>query len=39
MATEFLPVTGVTSEELAKAALVSSLADETPEGRSIVALR
>ena len=38
MATEFLPVTGVTSEELAKAALVSSLADETPEGRSIVAL-
>ena len=38
MATEFLPVTGVTSEELAKAALVSSLGDETPEGRSIVAL-
>src|SRR6201993_4844887 len=35
-ATDFLPVTGVTSEELADAAQLSSLADETPEGRSIV---
>src|ERR1700733_4394822 len=32
----FTPVTGVTSEELADAAQLSSLADETPEGRSIV---
>jgi potassium-transporting ATPase ATP-binding subunit len=38
MATEFLPVPGVTVDELAAAALASSLADETPEGRSIVAL-
>ncbi len=38
MATEFLPVTGVLPRDLAEAALVSSLADETPEGRSIVAL-
>ncbi|HEX9167994.1 MAG TPA: potassium-transporting ATPase subunit KdpB [Roseiarcus sp.] len=38
MATEFLPVNGVRSEDLAAAALVSSLADDTPEGRSIVAL-
>ncbi len=38
MATEFLPVPGVGVDELAAAALVSSLADETPEGRSIVAL-
>ena len=38
MATEFLPVTGVLPRNLAAAALVSSLADETPEGRSIVAL-
>jgi potassium-transporting ATPase ATP-binding subunit len=35
-ASEFVPVTGVTSEELADAAQLSSLADETPEGRSIV---
>jgi K+-transporting ATPase ATPase B chain len=35
-ASEFIPVTGVTSEELADAAQLSSLADETPEGRSIV---
>src|SRR5277367_6422709 len=35
-ASEFIPVTGVTSEELADAAQMSSLADETPEGRSIV---
>ncbi len=37
-ATEFKPVTGVSVEELAEAALQASLADETPEGRSIVAL-
>ena len=38
MATEFLPVDGVTQTELAEAALLASLGDETPEGRSIVAL-
>jgi potassium-transporting ATPase ATP-binding subunit len=38
MATEFLPVNGVRAEDLAAAALASSLADDTPEGRSIVAL-
>ena len=37
-AAEFIPVTGVTAEELANAAQLSSLADETPEGRSIVVL-
>jgi K+-transporting ATPase ATPase B chain len=37
-ATEFLPVNGVTEAELADAAQLSSLADETPEGRSIVVL-
>ena len=37
-AVEFLPVTGVTDAELAEAALLSSLADETPEGRSVVVL-
>ncbi len=37
-ATELLPVDGVTDDELAEAALLSSLADETPEGRSIVEL-
>jgi K+-transporting ATPase ATPase B chain len=37
-ATELLPVDGVPADELAEAALLSSLADETPEGRSIVAL-
>ncbi len=37
-ATEFLPVTGVTEAELADAAQLASLADETPEGRSIVVL-
>lgn len=37
-ATEFIPVDGVTAEELADAAQLSSLADETPEGRSIVIL-
>src|SRR5579863_8487328 len=37
-AVEFLPVDGVTTEDLAEAAQLSSLADETPEGRSIVVL-
>ena len=37
-AAEFLPLPGVTVEELANAAQLSSLADETPEGRSIVVL-
>jgi K+-transporting ATPase ATPase B chain len=37
-AVEFLPVKGVTNEELADAAQLSSLADETPEGRSVVVL-
>ncbi len=38
MATEFIPAEGVKVEELAEAAMLSSLADETPEGRSIVDL-
>ncbi|MBV8359768.1 MAG: potassium-transporting ATPase subunit KdpB, partial [Deltaproteobacteria bacterium] len=38
LATEFIPVGGVTTEELANAAQLASLADETPEGRSIVVL-
>ena len=37
-ASEFLPVNGVSVEELADAAQLSSLADYTPEGRSIVVL-
>ena len=37
-ATEFVPLPGVTEAELADAAQLSSLADETPEGRSIVVL-
>ena len=37
-AVEFLTVDGVTESELADAAQLSSLADETPEGRSIVVL-
>ena len=37
-ATEFLPASGVRAEELANAAQLASLADETPEGRSIVVL-
>jgi K+-transporting ATPase ATPase B chain len=37
-ATEFLPVSGVTAEELANAAQLSSMADYTPEGRSIAVL-
>jgi K+-transporting ATPase ATPase B chain len=36
MASEFIPVNGVTQAELADAALRSSIADETPEGKSIV---
>lgn len=35
-AAEFVPLTGVTPEALTDAAQLSSLADETPEGRSIV---
>jgi len=38
MADEFLAVTGVAERALAEAVLLASLADETPEGRSIVAL-
>jgi len=38
MATNFIPAEGVTIEELADAAQLSSLSDETPEGRSIVVL-
>ncbi len=38
MATEFIPAPGVKIEELADAAQLASLADETPEGRSIVVL-
>ena len=37
-ATAFLPAPGVTEQELADAAQLASLADETPEGRSIVVL-
>ncbi len=37
-AVEFLPAEGVRIEDLADAAQISSLADETPEGRSIVVL-
>jgi potassium-transporting ATPase ATP-binding subunit len=37
-ATEFKPLRGVTDAELADAAQLASLADETPEGRSIVVL-
>ncbi|MEI7981405.1 MAG: potassium-transporting ATPase subunit KdpB [Bacteroidota bacterium] len=38
MATDFIPADGVTIEELADTAQLSSLSDETPEGRSIVIL-
>jgi K+-transporting ATPase ATPase B chain len=38
MASEFLPVAGSDEATLAEVVLLSSLADETPEGRSIVAL-
>jgi K+-transporting ATPase ATPase B chain len=37
-AAEFVPLTNITERELADAAQLSSLADETPEGRSIVVL-
>jgi K+-transporting ATPase ATPase B chain len=37
-AVEFVPVDGVTEADLADAAQLSSLADETPEGRSVVVL-
>src|SRR5437588_10591259 len=37
-ATEFIPLSGVDEKLLADAAQLSSLADETPEGRSIVIL-
>jgi potassium-transporting ATPase ATP-binding subunit len=37
-ASEFRPLTGIEIDRLAEAALLSSLADETPEGRSVVAL-
>ncbi len=37
-AAEFVPVDGIPAEELAEAAQLSSLSDETPEGRSIVIL-
>ena len=38
MATEFIPIDGVGPDALADAAQLASLADETPEGRSIVVL-
>ncbi|HEV2655423.1 MAG TPA: potassium-transporting ATPase subunit KdpB [Ktedonobacteraceae bacterium] len=38
MANRFVPVAGVDERDLARAAMLSSLSDETPEGRSIVAL-
>ncbi|XEQ96013.1 Potassium-transporting ATPase ATP-binding subunit [Sporomusa paucivorans] len=38
MATEFIPAPGISPEQLADAAQLASLADETPEGRSIVIL-
>ena len=37
-ATEFIPAPGAAMAELAEAAQLASLADETPEGRSVVAL-
>ena len=37
-ASDFIPAPGVTENELADAAQLASLADETPEGRSIVVL-
>lgn len=38
MATDFVPADGVSLEEIADAAQLSSLSDETPEGRSVVIL-
>ncbi|MCP6037153.1 potassium-transporting ATPase subunit B, partial [Klebsiella pneumoniae] len=37
-ATAFFPLTGVTESELRQAAILTSLADPTPEGKSIVVL-
>jgi K+-transporting ATPase ATPase B chain len=37
-ASEFRPLTGIDAKTLAEAAMIASLADETPEGRSIVTL-
>jgi K+-transporting ATPase ATPase B chain len=38
MATDFLPAPGIKAEQLAEASLLSSISDETPEGRSIIKL-
>lgn len=38
MATEFVPAPGISEEDLAEAAQLASLSDETPEGRSVVVL-
>ena len=38
MASRFVPISGVSEQDVARAAMLSSLSDETPEGRSIVAL-
>src|SRR6185503_306787 len=38
LASAFIPVPGIAEPALAEAAFLASLADETPEGRSIVAL-
>ncbi|MCL6708517.1 potassium-transporting ATPase subunit KdpB [Pseudomonas sp. R2.Fl] len=38
MAVDFVPAPGVTQKQVAEAALLASLSDETPEGRSVVAL-
>jgi potassium-transporting ATPase ATP-binding subunit len=38
MADEFIPVAGVHERQLAEAVMLASIADETPEGRSIIAL-
>jgi K+-transporting ATPase ATPase B chain len=38
MASDFVPVGGVDATDLAEAAMLASLGDETPEGRSVVAL-
>lgn len=38
LATKFIPAIGVSEEELARTSMLSSLADDTPEGRSIVVL-
>lgn len=38
LATEFIPANGIDEKDLAHAAMLSSLADDTPEGRSVVIL-